>query len=677
MVEKEKRELTANEIERQKRKIAKDLRKKQYSDIAIQGTNDYSIVSKRSVEKLYTSKINKHQYNHDIPQYFQNFVMKFQRRSPAINRGYWTRMEAIKQSSYKIIKDSVSKGKRVCIINLGAGYDPLAFQYLDPENPNNFDYKDMLSFIDVDYPDLNRIKIQMINNSKQLTSIIGEKEEVSFQGIDLKTKNYTALSCDLKNLDLFTKQLEYLNLNDENITKIYIAEVSIAYITPDFADPVIKATSKFPNTHFLLLEQLLPAGEYQAFARTMLFHFNKLNSPLNSVRTYPTIEKQLKRFQDNGYWSTEALDLEEFWKSLPFELKQQVKEVEAFDEWEEFILFAQHYLILHASNVELLLFNKDNHSLDEYKSEEITLSLKRRTIDLERKFLAGEIQNNEIIINGGASTTRLNTILSTSHMNVKDHGLPSRQAHTLTSTNDGLLLIGGRSSPNKPLSDVWLLKETKSEFEWVQLQDLPSTRSRHSTFEYNGDIYVFGGNLTETPFLKYSSGKWESPKLIGDIPCLVSSAVCNYGNKGIIVGGMNSKEEIQNTLYLFEITAEGIEIELLFEDALLNRYSARSLYVSQDEIILFGGVSDFMLFDKFTSIIKINLATQQIIKLEINNEIWKTFPLLIGFELLKYKDTLLTIGGGGVCYSFGSVWNDILIMGENIEMPDFKLEKTV
>jgi tRNA wybutosine-synthesizing protein 4 len=676
---KEKVELSAKALERQQKKIAKQLRKKQYSDIAIQGTNDYSIVSKRSVEKLYSSKINEQLYDCEIPQYFQNFVMKFQRRSPAINRGYWTRMEAIKQSSYKIIKDSVSKGKKVAIINLGAGYDPLAFQYLDPANPDNFDYKDMLSFVDVDYPDLNKIKIQMINNSKQLTAIIGEKQDSDFQGVDLKTKNYTALSCDLKNLDLFTKQLEYLNLSDENITKIYIAEVSIAYMSPQYADPVIKTTSKFPNSHFLLLEQLLPAGAYQGFARTMLFHFSKLNSPLNSVTTYPTIEKQLKRFFDSGYEKTvEALDLEAFWNTLPKTLRQNVNEVEAFDEWEEFILFAQHYLILHASNVDLKLFPKTiENNLENYKVEEGQLHLKPRSVNLERKFLAADVIVQEIIVNGGASTSRLNTTLSTSALSIKKHELPSRQAHTFTSTENGLLLVGGRSSPDRPLNDTWILSKSADQHEWRQLQDLPSARSRHATFKFGQEIYIYGGNHKESAFLGYLNGNWKDIKHTGSLESLNSAAVAVNGSIGVVVGGMDSEGAIQSSLYSFRLDGDVIKTELVLTDPLLNRYSAHAVFISPDELLIFGGVSDLLLFDQTTSIIRVNLKTKEITRIKIDDATWARFPLLVGFQLLKYKERLITIGGGAVCYSFGSIWNDVLIFGKDIEIPEFQMENVI
>nr|POE71959.1 trna wybutosine-synthesizing protein 4 [Quercus suber] len=79
-------------------------------DAFIMDTNNSSIVSKRSVEKLY--------YSRD-PEYFRYFVSKFKRRSPLINRGYWLRMKAIEHTVTRFLAEKTAKRK--VIINLGCG----------------------------------------------------------------------------------------------------------------------------------------------------------------------------------------------------------------------------------------------------------------------------------------------------------------------------------------------------------------------------------------------------------------------------------------------------------------------------------------------------------------------------------------------------------------------------
>jgi hypothetical protein len=75
-------------------------------------TNNSSIVSKRSVEKLYYA---------DEPHFFRYFVKKFQRRAPLINRGYWLRLRAIDVLVRDFLRGARGRGKRGVVVNLGCG----------------------------------------------------------------------------------------------------------------------------------------------------------------------------------------------------------------------------------------------------------------------------------------------------------------------------------------------------------------------------------------------------------------------------------------------------------------------------------------------------------------------------------------------------------------------------
>ena len=79
-------------------------------DQYVMDSNNSSIVSKRSVEKLYYA---------GEPEYFRHFVSKFKRRSPLINRGYWLRMKAVEHAVTRFLAEQTSKRKLV--INLGCG----------------------------------------------------------------------------------------------------------------------------------------------------------------------------------------------------------------------------------------------------------------------------------------------------------------------------------------------------------------------------------------------------------------------------------------------------------------------------------------------------------------------------------------------------------------------------
>ena len=83
---------------------------KQKKDDFIMDTNKSSIVSKRSVEKLYYE---------GQPEYYRYFVSKFKRRSPLVNRGYWLRMKAIEHSVSLFLSERTAKRKVVVILGCG------------------------------------------------------------------------------------------------------------------------------------------------------------------------------------------------------------------------------------------------------------------------------------------------------------------------------------------------------------------------------------------------------------------------------------------------------------------------------------------------------------------------------------------------------------------------------
>lgn len=76
----------------------------------VMATNNSSIVSKRSVEKLYLPEPH---------HFFRYFVKKPIRRAPTINRGYWLRMRAVDWVVRQFLEKPSDHGK--VIINLGCG----------------------------------------------------------------------------------------------------------------------------------------------------------------------------------------------------------------------------------------------------------------------------------------------------------------------------------------------------------------------------------------------------------------------------------------------------------------------------------------------------------------------------------------------------------------------------
>jgi tRNA wybutosine-synthesizing protein 4 len=204
---------------------------KAQNEAASIGTNSYSIVSKRSVEKLYFS---------NEPSFLKPFVAKFKRRAPLINRGYWLRMKAIENAVQEFLEQPSSKPR--VVVNLGCGYDPLPFRMKFKGLGRN------ARFIDVDYADLIQKKTDIIT-SGDLRQYLDDDYVVSSAGqtkVILESSSYCAVGCDLADVKTLHSVLRnILQIGSHPI--LFVAEVTIAYMTIRSANELLKLASSFED----------------------------------------------------------------------------------------------------------------------------------------------------------------------------------------------------------------------------------------------------------------------------------------------------------------------------------------------------------------------------------------------------------------------------------------------
>ncbi|KAJ0345853.1 hypothetical protein KNSL1_007977 [Colletotrichum chrysophilum] len=290
-------------------------------------------------------------YYPDEPHYFRFFVKKFQRRAPLINRGYHLRLKVIDTLVRRFLQRP-SYRKKV-VVNLGCGSDVLPWQC-------EVRYPDAcrdVTFIDVDYPDLIQKKRRIVLDTPELHALLGTWEVNDKSPIVLQSQKYCQIACDLRQLSALENALS--KLFDLSATEfLFVAEVSITYMDTEGADCVINWAGSLQHAEICLLEQILPDGPDHPFAHTMLKHFNKLNTPIKSVHRYPSVASQEARFETLGWSAAESWTLWEAWADDLFmtsEERRALDVVEPFDEWEEFALFASHYVVILAST-----FGSDN-----------------------------------------------------------------------------------------------------------------------------------------------------------------------------------------------------------------------------------------------------------------------------------------------------------------------------
>lgn len=602
-------------------KSEKSRRIKAYEDLQIQGTNNSSIALKRSVEAIYGSILEP-----GLLEWFSHFVPKMKRRSPAINRGYWLRMEAIKETIHRI---KALYNLKFDVVNLGCGFDPLPFKLLETED----DY----CFIDIDYPDLVKKKADMMKDPK-IQAVIGKSYLQKW--CTIATDSYKLVGCNLNNTS------DYVNILGSLLSSrptIFIAEVSLAYMQPKEANAVAKALAQFPNSHMVVLEQIMPSGEHHFFAQRMLRHFTKLRTPLQCVREYPTKEMQRQRFGEIfGY--CEVMDLFESWNTLVLRGKKElVAQAEEFDEWEEFIIFCQHYVIIHATNAQHLLVMAQNKAFKVEASSQLVAL--RPLQKMELKFPAVAEMNGVVYLHGGFGQTRSNLFLDITGNCVLESGPSARMCHTLTFDGEKLVLCGGRTRPNVLLSDIWTFDGG-----WHLVGNLPRGLSRHAAVSLGvGQTLVFGDGDFFLIDGKCKQLEGFGPRIRG------ANMVYDLERKeGYLFGGLIDEiaPTFNDSVYRFTLEDGKVNVLHLLTMEGLGRVGSVA-FLEKSKLFIVGGAGPY-LQDQHNTFIVIDEGTVAGVKLE--ESLWLSGPVIIGSGIAGRK----IVGGGGVCYSFGSAYGDVV-----------------
>ena len=247
----------------------------------------------------------------------------------------------------------------------------------------------------------------------------------------------------------------------------------------------------------------------------MIQHFDNLQTPLKSVKKYPRLSDQERRFKDAGWGSTSARNLWDLWSDSSFlsvEQRLALNSIEPFDEWEEFVLFASHYFLLEASSDARFLGQAPDEQLSttDQTPENFAKTILQpggssKSVNHRRFGAMFEIAPGTLGNHGGHGTNgRLNITTAYRLGSEMGHREPCppleiepRMCHTITELEAAnALLVGGRASPDRAMSDCWLRQgET-----WKRIEDLPGPLYRHcSTAIANQQkkdaVLIFGGRV--------------------------------------------------------------------------------------------------------------------------------------------------------------------------------------
>jgi tRNA wybutosine-synthesizing protein 4 len=428
-------------------------------------------------------------------------------------------------------------------------------------------------------------------------------------------------------------------------------------------------------------------------------HFNKLNTPIRSLPVHSSLRSQAHRFLEAGFKGVEGCDLNTFLYAVMEDDKRvSAFNMELFDEYEELGAFLNHYFILSARNEEgtaRLRPREDGWQYINWKKDtllngnitprvgahasmaadcdsDLTVDIIDDLKSLPRKFMAAAHIAEGILIHGGLSnTTResssfifMNTSFSIDYISLKHPS--ARMCHTITSIAGGCaVLIGGRQAPGIALSDTWLWCNG-----WEKGHSIPGGGVyRHAAAHIGKDeILVFGGRRdggrVSSDWLLYSKAEgWRTLRYREDSPALWGASLAWGEDGGILIGGMDQHGNCLGDVYSVYLHDDTITLKKWnisnFCRCLTRRYGAKVIEWSPHQYLVIGGADarHFLPWSEQFVVLSSLDGTVCTMNIEVPKA---SEPWLVGHDIGIFEkgNSILIFGGGGVCFSFGSFWND-------------------
>uniref|UniRef100_T1JAC5 tRNA wybutosine-synthesizing protein 4 n=1 Tax=Strigamia maritima TaxID=126957 RepID=T1JAC5_STRMM len=637
---------------------------------SVQGTNDNSILSKCSMIKL---------GYFDDPLLHHFVIQKKSRRSPLINRGYYVRAKAI-QFTLDTFLDTFQQDFQ--ILSLGAGFDSLFFRLARTNKwPHNSIY------CEVDFPDLVKRKRCLIVNSCDLMSLLRLKNvKIKNENVVLNSENYKLVGVDLRDTKKLKSVLEISGISMSKPTLVLL-ECVRTYLDVKSSLKLINWVREEFNTVVLASYEQMYCSD--GFGIIMLNHFSSLGSPLLSI--HPTSDlDSLKSFYLNlGWENVDITNMSSFYDSLiRDDEKRRVESIEPFDEYEEWHLKCNHYILVCAMKG-LSDFNIPHISsnLNINRKQFTWKFCEDSSYTLQRFAHSSVVIDSQLISIGGfgienGSHKRLNNISvinlahgSGHYANIRNlDNLGARlyaQTIPLKSKNC-IVVIGGRSSPIKPHENVVLLtSDVKNESINVAVVQCantnPSPRWRHSaSLVIIGDIeniVVFGGKSIGNEFLGdcfvLNTNTWTWKRIeennLSPSPRHSHSSVTWMDNVLITCGLGISSTPLNSihTLNCNNCTWGAVEVA-----GLLPRYS-HTTHIWQDRLFLVGGVNCHP--EGFPGIARISLDSWHCEEFSLPTCIKPVLLHNHSSVLDEENQRIIVLGGGGNCFSFGTHFNREII----------------
>eukprot|EP00873_Tetraselmis_striata_P000327 jgi/Tetstr1/420591/TSEL_011679.t1 len=261
------------------------------SDQSVQGTNDDAQISKLSCVQLGYFK----------DDFIKYFVTKRSRRSPLINRGYYSRAAALQELVVQFLGVR-SDGKGVT--------EPAVKKQID-------------------FPVVTKTKASIVSQTPAMLSLAGADPAVDTETGSIVSDSYCLMPGDLRDIGAFEAALRD-NGFDPSVPTLVLSECVLVYMEPKYSQELVNwAGRTLPDAVFVVYEQIHPDD---AFGQQMLINLESRGCPLKGIEATPTLEAHRQRFLRAG-WGPRRADL------------RRIERLEIFDEFEEWHMIQEHYCI--------------------------------------------------------------------------------------------------------------------------------------------------------------------------------------------------------------------------------------------------------------------------------------------------------------------------------------------
>ena len=216
----------------------------------VEGTNDFSIVSKLSAAKM----------GYFADEFLGEFVEKPKNRAPLINWGYYIRNKSLELTFEKAVEHYSNRNEPFQVLSMGAGFDTTYFNVRKKYEPSK------MTFFEIDLPSNVERKTKLIRRSPKCSEYLSS----SLDENAIITDSYKLFACDLSDTVTLTKCLNKHNF-DFKLPTIVLSECVITYMREQDSTKIIQYLSEnLANSAFFVYEQGLDF-KTKSFMKRILF----------------------------------------------------------------------------------------------------------------------------------------------------------------------------------------------------------------------------------------------------------------------------------------------------------------------------------------------------------------------------------------------------------------------